>query len=229
MKILITGASSGIGYAATERLLANGHHVIGLSRKAENLFHNKYYEGFAIDLAKVNALEAAYKALLQQHPTIDAIICAAGFGQFAALEQWSTGQMQTIMQVNFLSQAQLIKTFLPQMKKKSGGKIIAIGSECALEGHKRATLYSASKFALRGFLQSLRKECAANDIAVSLINPGLVNTAFYDALSFSPGEAPSNAITAAQVAKLIETLINSENNMVVEEINLQPMKKVIKK
>ncbi len=228
--ILITGSSSGMGKAIAQRLLAMGHCVIGLARDHQKFDpQHKHYHSYSIDFSCADQLEDQLKQLSKQHPRIDVIVCSAGYGQFQNLEQFSFQQMCELMQVNFLSQALLIKIFLPQMKQRQSGQIILMGSECSLEGYKQATLYCASKFALRGFSQSLRKECASAHVGVSLINPGLVDTPFFDELNFRPGEHSANAIQPEQIAQTVELLVNMDHNCLFEEINLQPIKKVISK
>lgn len=226
-KILITGASSGIGREITQTLLEKGETVIGVSRSHPHEHIN--YKPYCIDLAKVDALEPLYKNIAAQHSDIDAIICCAGYGHFVSLEEFSFDEMKNLFNVNFLSQALLIKTLLPQLKQREGAKIIAIGSECALSGQKKGTLYCASKYALRGFMASLREECRQRNVAVSLINPGMVDTPFFDKLDFCFGDQSANAIAVKQVSDMVMLLLSLENNCVVEEINCQPMKKVIKK
>lgn len=230
MKLLISGSSSGIGRAIAEKMLAEEHCVIGLARNHVKFNpSNNNYLTYAIDFAKIEILEKELQVIQKQHATVDTLIICTGYGEFAELEQFSVAKMQNMLNVNFLSQVILIKTFLPALKKKKAGKIIILGSECALEGQKKGTLYCATKFALRGFAQSLRKECAAANISVTLINPGFVRTPFFDNLAFQPSPETEHAIQPEQIAHIVSTLINQEPNCVYEEINLQPLKKVIVK
>lgn len=230
MKILISGSSSGIGKAITEKMLASNHSVIGLARNHEKFSpQTDQYYTYSMDFSRIANLEKEFRAIHQDHPHIDMIICCAGYGEFCEFEQFSVTKMQNLMNVNFMSQAVLVKTFLPSLKKQKSGKIIFIGSECSLEGQKKGSMYCASKFALRGFAQSLRKECASANICVTLVNPGFVDTPFFNELTFRPAPGLEHAIQSEQIALLISTLVNEKNNCVFEEINLQPMKKVIEK
>lgn len=228
--ILIAGASSGIGQAIAERCLSEKYTVIGLARDHTKFNPaSKNYQFYSIDFSEINQLESQFKKIQKSHANVDAIICCVGYGEFAELEQLSVKNMQRILQVNFLSQAILMKTFLSDFKKRKTGKYIVMGSECALSGYKKATLYCASKFALRGFTQSLRQECATAEIGVTLINPGLVDTPFFDKLNFNPVEGKCYAISAEQIAECVLHVLTEDNNCVYEEINLQPMKRAVKK
>lgn len=228
--ILLTGASGGIGKAiVTELLKVDGDiQFYGLSRRNAEIQHDNYHPVIC-DFRDPKQTEVIAKHLRREIEHIDAIILAAGFGKFSGLEQYSLDDMQAMLNVNFFSQAVLIKTFLPLLKTTANSKIIAIASEAALQGAKKGAMYCATKFALRGFLQSLRAECSQTNTAVTLVNPGLVRTEFFNGLDFEPGAATENYIQAEQVAKTIAFILQMENNCVLEEINLQPMKKVIQK
>lgn len=227
MKILIAGSSSGIGRAIAESLLLQHHQVIGLARHHDKFNPSGDYQTYSIDFSKINTLEDQFKQIQKTHPDMSALVCSVGYGEFVELEQFSVAKMQNILNVNFLSQAILVKTFLPAFKKQQSGKIILIGSECALSGQKKGTLYCASKFALRGFAQSLRKECSSNNVTVTIINPGMVNTPFFDELNFQPAEGEDHAIQPEQISNVVSMILFEKNNCVFEEINLQPLKKVI--
>lgn len=226
--IIVTGAKGGIGSAIIQKLLEQNHNLIGWGRKPSSIQH-KNYQHVICDFENLENTESCAKDILKSSQKIDALILAAGFGQFKELEQFSLRQMQAVMNVNFLSQAIITKVLLPLIKKTKSSKIIAIASESALAGARKGSLYCASKFALRGFMQSLRAECVQSETAVTIINPGLVNTQFFDDLEFRPGENLENAIKAEQIAKTLAMVLDMENNCIFEEINLQPLKKVIQK
>ncbi len=152
----------------------------------------------------------------------------AGSGRFGSLEEFSFAQIRSLMDINFTSQAFVLRQFLPQLKKRGAGNVIIIGSESALAGGKRGAIYSASKFALRGLAQSLRSECSRNGVRVSVINPGMVRTGFFDRLDFTHGEDSENYIEASDVAKTVVHVLQSRPETVFDEINLSPLKKVIR-
>lgn len=229
-KIIISGSSSGIGRAIAAKLLDLGYRVIGLSRNHQKFSpNNACYYPYAIDFSELYQAETILKSIQQEHPDIDVIIGNAGYGRFGSLEQFSLRQMDDLLKVNFLGQALLVKTFLPNIKKRGNGKIILMGSEAALKGAKQGSIYCATKFALRGFTQSLRLECAGAGVGVTLVNPGPVNTAFFEHLNFSPGIEPENALQPEDIAEQVALLLQWENRLLVEEISIQPLKPVIKK
>jgi len=103
-----------------------------------------------------------------------------------------------------------------------------MGSEAALAGGKRGAIYSAAKFGLRGLAQALRQECAASGLRISIINPGMVKTGFFDELNFKPGDATDNYIMPEDVAGAVQLILESRAGTVFDEINLSPQKKVIR-
>ncbi len=107
------------------------------------------------------------------------------------------------------------------------GRIVFIGSESALQAGKKGALYSAAKFGLRGFCLALREDCASDGIQVSLINPGMVRSPFFDGLNFAPGEQPENAISTNDIADVVSQILLSSPDIVIDEVNLSPRLKSI--
>ncbi len=227
--ILVTGVSSGIGLAVAEQLLKYGHTVLGIARRANQVLA-KYprFVSIVLDVSQLDVLPQKIKELQQAYPALDAVIFCAGKGQFGAIEQFSYEQIDALMTLNFTSQVYLTKALLPDFKRKAQSDLIYIGSEAALKGSRNGAMYCASKFALRGFTQALREDCGKSNVRVSLINPGMVKTPFFNELSFEPGDHQSNSITAEDVSEAVIYVLNSPTNIVIDEINLSPLNKVVK-
>lgn len=227
--VVVTGCSSGIGLAICRALLEQGEtNVVGLSRRRpEELCDYPRFTWLALDLADETVLVSQAARLEKWKDDIDAVVLAAGYGRFGALEQFSWTQMQRLMTVNFTSQAYLLNVLLPGMKYRGCGRVIFIGSDAALKGTRYGAIYCASKFAIRGFCQAMREECAKAEIPVSLINPGMVDTAFYEQQSFTPGEARVNHLLATDVAEYVLRIMADEPVFSVDEVTLTPMKKVV--
>jgi len=227
-RYLVTGSRSGIGKCIAEMLLQEGAKVLGFSRKDEKHEERNDYSIINSDFSEISGLESQFKKVFAEYDDFDGLICSAGFGHFGALEQFSVKKMQQIMNVNFMSQAILVRLILPKLKKKGSGDIVFIGSEAALQGSKNGAMYCASKFALRGFAQSLRAECAKGGVRISTINPGMVQTSFFESLDFQPGEEPANYIKPNDVADVVKLILAARPDTVFDEINLSPLKKVIR-
>jgi len=226
---LVTGASSGIGRACARCLLEQGHEVIGLSRNVQQFtVEHPRFSAVELDLSELIDLPGHIKHLLKHYPAIDGIIFSAGQGQFGSLEEFSFTQIQALINLNFVSPSFLAKGFLPALKRKPLADLVFIGSEAALAGNRKGSIYCASKFALRGFTQALRDECAKSNVRVSLINPGMVRTAFFNTLNFEPGDHQSQHLKATDVAEAVLYVINTRSGIIIDEINLNPANKVIR-
>ena len=225
---VISGASSGIGRAVCEALLKEGYRVVGLARDfAKFPCRHPEFSAHVVDLSDLVSLPARLKSLVESCADAEALICCAGRGHFGHLEEFSYGQIRELNDLNFTAQAYLVRTFLPHMKRAGRGDLLFMGSEAALRGSRRGSVYCASKFALRGFAQALREECAASGIRVTTINPGMVRTPFFDNLDFGPGPDPANYVLPEDVADLVTTILSTRRGTVFDEVDLSPLKRVI--
>ncbi len=227
--VLVTGASSGIGRAVARNLLQQGHTVIGVSRDCRKFTRQMdNFSSVQVDLSQINDLPQKIRELQQTFPELDAVVFSAGMGQFGSVEEFSYPQIEALMTINFTSQVFLTKALLPALKRKANSDLIFIGSEAALKGSRKGAVYCASKFALRGFTQALREESGNSNVRVCLINPGMVRTAFFEHLTFEPGDDESNTILPEDVAHAVSYVLGSRSQIVIDEINLSPLKKVVK-
>ncbi len=224
---LVTGASSGIGLAVCRRLLDAGHRVVGISRRDPSAdLDSANFEHCRLDLADAAATARAVEALRGSR-NFKLLIHAAGFGHFGSIEQFSVAQIERSIAVNLTSALVICRGLVPSMRRQGRGQLLFIGSESALEAGRKGAVYSAAKFGLRGFCQALREDCARDGLRVSLVNPGMVRSPFFDSLDFAPGAAPENAITVDELANLIWQLLQTSADIVVDELNLSPRVKSI--
>ena len=203
---LITGTSSGIGQAIARRLLQQGYRVTGISRRERADIDDDNFVARSIDLGDMRVLESA----LGEPPLagdFDCFIHAAGRGDFGSIEQFSVARIEESIRVNLLSGMVICRSLVPRMRRRGGGRIVFIGSESAL--------------------QALREDCASDAINVSLVNPGMVRSPFFDELSFAPGPQPENAIEVDDVAEAVLQILQSSGNIVIDEINLSARVKSI--
>ncbi|MCG7874019.1 MAG: SDR family oxidoreductase [Candidatus Thiodiazotropha lotti] len=227
-KLLISGATHGIGKAISRFLLEQGNEVVGIGRDFSawtdppDRLHKVTF-----DLSDLERLPGCLNEVIRSHPDLDGVVLNAGYGQFGSLEEFSFQQIRQMIDVNLTQHIYIARAMVPQLKKLGRGDIIIIGSESALSGGKRGSLYSACKFALRGFAQSLRAECSTSGARVCLINPGMVASDFFNELDFRPGDAPENHLRVEDIAEAVHWVLNAHPGTVFDEINLNPLKKVI--
>lgn len=226
---VVTGASSGIGRAVAERLVREGFRVLALSRRGAAAEASESILPQRLDLGNLDELPAELDELARAHPEVRVVVSCAGRGRFGSLEEHSYGEIRALLDLNLVSHLFVARAFLPRLKRRGGGHLVFVGSESALRGSRYGSVYSAAKFGLRGLAQSLREEAATAGVAVSIVNPGMARTPFFDELDFAPGDRPDNALEAADVAEAVWLAISARQGTVVEEVNLAPLSRVVRK
>lgn len=227
--VLITGASRGIGRALSLKLLESGNRVIGIGRDFSQWeLPVPGFQPVRADLADLEELPQLLSGIARSQDALDAIVSNAGAGRFGNLEQFSPRQVRDSMDLNLTQHILVARAFLPQLKRRESADLIFMGSEAGLSGGAKGAVYSACKAALRALARSLRQECAASGVRVGVVNPGMVRTEFFEGLDFRPGEAPENAMAPEDVADLIIAMLSAPPGTVVDEVNLSPLKKVIR-
>ncbi len=224
--VLVTGSSSGIGYEITSKLLDLGAKVIGIARSHDrSKLENKNYITYNCDVSVYKKLEILLKQILKNHPQINCLISNAGYGDFGPLENFSTLQIDNFIATNLTSHLVITKLLLPHFKRIKIGDIIFIGSEAGLLGAKNGSLYCSAKFGLRGFSEALSKDVANKNIRVTIINPGMVRTDFFENLNFEPGIDEENAISIKDISSTVAYILTLSRNTIVDEVNLSPLNK----
>ncbi|MGD2170637.1 MAG: SDR family oxidoreductase [Gammaproteobacteria bacterium] len=225
--LLVTGASSGIGLATAKLLLERGYGVCGISRRGSvaELEHANF-QALELDLTDLEMVGKTMQKLFAGQ-AFDGLVHAAGEGRFGSLEQFSIAQIESNLRINLTSAMVVCRALLPELRRRGSGRLVFIGSESALAAGRKGALYSAAKFGLRGFCQALREDCARDGIRVSLVNPGMVRSPFFDDLPFAPGTQPENAIETTDVAEVIWQILEASPNIVIDEVNLTPRVKSI--
>ena len=183
---IITGASSGIGEAAARALSGNGYRVVLAARRKERLnsLVSKIREGggealaIPTDLRQLDQIQHLVESTLQAYNRIDVLVNSAGYGKLVWLDEQTQDDIQDQLQVNLVGAIQITREVLPLMIAQHGGHIIHIASIASWVGLPTYSIYAATKFGLRGFLESLRRELRGTGITVSGIYPGAVDTEF---------------------------------------------------
>lgn len=172
-KILITGASGGVGRAACQIFLSQGYEVWGIDCKDAEHAENLYF--IAADLTDPTSVSAAFETISQQTDHLDIILHTAGIYNLDSLVEMEETALQKIFSVNLFGAYRINKTFLPLLS--SGGRIILTSSELApLDPLPFTGIYAITKAALEKYADSLRMELQLLGIKVSVIRPGAIRT-----------------------------------------------------
>ncbi|MBD3589692.1 SDR family oxidoreductase [Bacteroides sp. GM023] len=176
--ILITGASSGFGKFTAQMLSEQGHIVYGTSRKpSENMNNVKM---LVVDVTSPLSIRQAVEQIISEQGRIDVLINNAGIGIGGALELATEDEVSKQMNTNFFGVVNMCREVLPAMRKARKGKIINISSIGGVMGIPYQGFYSASKFAVEGYSETLALEVHPFHIKVCLVEPGDFNTGFTD-------------------------------------------------
>jgi len=220
-KAVVTGASSGIGKAITQRLLALGYHVIGISRtiEASQIEHNNF-EALQADLSLPKETKELCEKL--QKEDIFILVNAAGFGRFAPHEELSFTTIEAMTHLN-LTAAMLLTNATLRTLKKNGGYLININSIEALRANKFAALYSATKAGLKAFGDALFEETRKSELSITNINPDMTESGFYDELRFDVSTKENEKLLAEDIADAVAHILTMRKGAVVSEYTLRSL------
>jgi short-subunit dehydrogenase len=174
---IVTGASSGIGYAAAEGLVRAGFRVFGTSRNV-SVGGPEGVTMLARDVTDDASVAALVAEVLARAGKIDLLINNAGIGMFGGAEESSIAQSQALFNVNVFGVMRMTNAVLPVMKRQGGGRILNIGSILGVIPAPYSAHYSAAKHAIEGYSESLDHEVRAFNVRVSVIEPAYVRTVF---------------------------------------------------
>ncbi len=183
-RIVITGAGGGIGKALTEELAAKGARLCLLVRQPDvsvplmNFDTARDAQTFTCtcDVSRADQRERAVNAVERSWGGADVLINLAGVLDFRAFQDEDPAMLQRMIQVNVEAPMQLARAFLPGMLERRHGRIVNVGSMFGSIGFPYFAAYSATKFALRGYSQALRRELAGSGVGVTYVSPRAVNT-----------------------------------------------------
>lgn len=204
MNAIVTGYSSGIGYAICKELEINGYHIIKLNSRLED----------------INSLELEIEEVLKQQD-INLLVNCAGVGVFEPHEQISISKIKELIDINLTAPIILINLLLRSLKRTQG-RIINITSIEALKHSRFSALYTATKSGLRDFSLSLFEELRKSGVGVTSINPDITNTNFFDKLKFKPSSKEETFLMASTIAKAVIDILNT--NGVITDITIRPQK-----
>jgi NAD(P)-dependent dehydrogenase (short-subunit alcohol dehydrogenase family) len=229
-RVLITGASRGIGKATALTFAKSGVSSILIGRSAESLaivvaeVQSLGGEScaFALDLSKVEQVRPRLASILESISSIDILVNNAGMGYTGNLMDTPLEDWQTVLDLNLTSPFQCIQAVLPQMRSQRRGTIVNVISGAGRQAFPQWGAYCASKFGLMGLTKTLAQEERAHGIRAIALCPGPVNTPLWDTETVQADFDRSLMLTAEDVAEVIVHTALLPQNVVIDELVLMP-------
>ena len=223
--ILLTGASSGIGYEMVNQLAAKKMNLILVARTESKLqqmqadLTNKYgiaVEYYAADLSDVNAAMSIYKAVKQEKFIVTHLVNNAGVGNYGHFTDTSLEEELSMIQLNISSLVVLTKLFAQDMVSRKSGRIMNVGSVVSFLPMPYLSVYSATKAFVKAFSETLDAELEGTGVTVISLYPGTVNTDFTTAEMASTNLHKTKAMHPKEVAiQGVEHLLEGNGKKVV--------------
>jgi len=178
---LVTGCSSGIGRAVAEVALERGQRVVATARDAASVADLAAGApgralALPLDVTRAEQVASAVAEAERAFGRIDVLVNNAGYGYLAAIEEGEEAEVRALFETNFFGLVATTRAVLPGMRARGSGHVINVTSMTGLVGNPGAGYYAASKFAVEGLSEALRKELAPLGIRVTLIEPGAFRT-----------------------------------------------------
>jgi len=185
----VTGASKGLGLALVQYLLKEGEQVSATSRNKQELANavgrHDAFLPLQVDLTKETDIAASIAETHRHFGGLDIVVNNAGFGIAGAIEELSTDEIMRSIQINLLANIHVIRYAMPYLRKQRSGHIINISSIGGFTGALGWSMYSASKFAVIGYTETLAQDIKELGIKATVIAPGGFRTSFLAAESLT--------------------------------------------
>lgn len=186
--VLITGASAGIGAATASHLLEQGFEVFGTSRRPAAASAAPGVRWLAMDVRDEDSVRKAVAEVLAAVPRLDGLVCNAGFGIFGSVEEVPLDAARAQFDTNFFGVLRCLRAVVPGMREAGRGRIVLVGSLAGRAPIPFQAHYSASKAAVDALALALRNELDGSGVAVSLVEPGDIDTGFNEAMDWGRPE-----------------------------------------
>jgi NADP-dependent 3-hydroxy acid dehydrogenase YdfG len=220
--LVITGASTGIGAATARRAVEFGQRVVlgarsvdKLEALAQELGGDEHALAVRCDVASWEDQQALVAAALERFGRLDAYFANAGFGAKRGFLEETVEHWKSMIDTNVLGAALSIRACLPHFREQNAGHVIltsSIAGRRALPG----SLYSATKHAVTAMGEALRQEISDTNVKVTLIEPGMVDTPFFE-------NRPSGALEADDVARAVMFALTQPPHVDLNEILVRPI------
>lgn len=223
---VLTGASSGLGTAMAEALVEKGAKVYGLARnlKALNTLKTKLGTDFIpvqLDVSdNTNVKKWVSETFLEKNYP-DILINNAGLGSFGKIDEMPTEEWLGMVNTNLNGMYYITSQVVSLMKKKKEvTHIVNIGSILGTTGRADSAAYCTTKFGVQGFSEALFKELRFFDIKVTCLNPGSIDTHFFESSGVQPHQ---NMLQPRDLANTLTHILETPDNMLINELTVRPL------
>lgn len=185
-KIIVVGASSGIGRQTAKTLDSVGASVIPIARREDKLAElvnelgersDKYYVS---DVSELDTIETLIKKIIEDNGPIDGMVYAAGIGTSTALMQCKPEKVKQMFDVNYFGFVETVRQICRKGRFNPGMRIVGVSSTASLRGDKAKTIYSSSKAAMNSAVRCIAKEVAEKGICINAVAPAMTATEMYN-------------------------------------------------
>lgn len=226
---IVTGASSGIGYAVSTKLETLGYKVFGIGRdfkKIEGKPKNNFHP-IVCDMLDTDKLCACVKQITMQHH-VHILVNNAGVGYYGLHEELNPDKIRKLVRTN-LEVPMILTQQLLRHLKANAGYIINISSVTAGKSNPHGCAYGATKAGLTSFSHSLFDETRKYGVKVVTISPDMTQTNLYRNADFGEGDEPASYLLPEDVAKAVEWILSQREGVIVTDITLNPQLHRIKR
>lgn len=223
---IVSGASKGLGRATAKALVQKGCTVYGLARNENALdrLQKELGESFnpvVLDITNASAVKGWISNTFSTENSPEILINNAGVGVFGSIDQLPLDKWDQMIGTNLNGMYYLTRGVVPLMKQhQSTSHIINIGSILGKTTNATKSAYSATKYALQGFSESLFKELRAFNIKVTVVNPGSIETDFF---AESGIQGNSDMLHPKEIAATLVHVLETPDNVLIDELTLRPL------
>ena len=225
---IVTGSTKGIGRAIAEALVRAGANASVSARNVDEIrdavrelegIGEGEVTGAVCDVRSYEEVRALFEHTVEELGGVDILVNNAGIGSFQTVEEMSPDDFRAVLETNLFGVFYCCHEAVPRMRERGGGYIINISSLAGTNAHPRMAAYNASKFGLNGFSEALMQEVRHDQIKVSYIMPGSVNTEFG---GDQPSEEKSWQLQPEDVARVVLQLLEHDERSLPSRVEMRP-------
>jgi len=221
-RVLVTGGSLGIGKATAKLLVEKGARVAITGRDRGRLEKAAAETGafpIVADVSSVEDINRTYDVFLGEFGRLDCLVNNAGIGLRRKIDEITFDDFESVFKINVYGAALMASRAFPFFIRQNGGNIVNVGSTAALKGYEGATVYAATKFALRGMTQCWQAEMRKYNVRVFLINPSEVATAIGSPDRVERDALP-NKLRSMEIAHAIKSVLEMDDRGFIPELSV---------